>query len=189
MPSQVVQVLYIKQGFSRWAPAASINYMRSFHLFILSALLLLTAACGQDADPLQAFNKGDYRQSFKLWQPLAEQGDITAQNYLGVQYYLGLGIRQDYAAALKWLGVAAERGNHSAQRSLGIMYANSHGVEQNFVTAYMWYYAAYRQGNERAKKFLDALASEWKLSPNQMKHARKQAEQFVFDPVNPKFDS
>ncbi len=164
--------------------------MRRLHWLLITIWLSTTSpGCTQSADPLTAFANGEYRQAVTLWSPRAVQGDTQAQAYLGIHYYLGLGVEQNYRQALKWLTAAAEAGHDSAQRSLGIMYANGHGVEQNFVTAYQWYYAAYRQGNKHAKKFLDALASEWKLSPNQMRLARTQAEQYVVTSVNPKFDS
>ena len=43
----------------------------------------------------EATERGDYQTAFKLWLPLAEQGDAKAQFNLGVMYGNGLGVKQD----------------------------------------------------------------------------------------------
>ncbi len=41
----------------------------------------------------------------------AEEGEETAQYYMGEIYRLGLGVSKDFNEALKWLKLAAERKN------------------------------------------------------------------------------
>ena len=60
----------------------------------------------------------------------AEQGDAVAQYKLGVMYYDGSGVLQDYAEAVKWYREAAEQGHAIAQNSLGQMYDLGQGVPQ-----------------------------------------------------------
>ena len=48
----------------------------------------------------------------------AEQGDVNAQNNLGVMYFQGQGVPQDYKEAAKWLRLAAVKGNKTAQKNL-----------------------------------------------------------------------
>ncbi len=52
----------------------------------------------------------------------AAQGNAKAQSYLGLMYYDGWGVPQDYAEAVKWWRKAAEQGYGEAQFNLGYMY-------------------------------------------------------------------
>ena len=51
----------------------------------------------------------------------AEQGDADAQANLGLMYYNGEGVPQDYAEAVRWFRLAAEQGDADAQYNLGVM--------------------------------------------------------------------
>jgi TPR repeat protein len=57
-----------------------------------------------------AYDKGDYATALRLWQPLAEQGDVRAQTNLGLMFYTGQGVPQDLAVAVTWYRKAAEQG-------------------------------------------------------------------------------
>lgn len=61
-----------------------------------------------------AYQKGDYVTALEEWKPLAEQGDAAAQFYLGVMYYYGRGVPQNYNEAVKWYTKAAEQGETPA---------------------------------------------------------------------------
>lgn len=50
---------------------------------------------------------GDYKAALDLWRPLAEQGNPDAQVCLGFLYFLGHGVKQDYAEAYFWYSLAA----------------------------------------------------------------------------------
>lgn len=152
-----------------------------YRMFILPCLFLLIGACAEQTDPKIAFEQGDYETSFKLWQEMAEMGNAEAQNYLGIQYYLGLGVERNYSQAVKWYEQAAKKGHPDAQRNYGVMYQYGIGVPQHYYNAYIWYYAASQQGNEKAKRHLEILASN-KLSPNQQMHAKLEANKFILDP-------
>ena len=45
------------------------------------------------------------------WQPLAEQGDVSAQYNLGIIYANGRGVPENDAEAVKWYSKAAEQGD------------------------------------------------------------------------------
>ena len=140
-------------------------------------------ACGSDTDPYLAFKKGDYASSYRLLKPLAESGDPEAQSYLGVHYYLGLGIAKDHRKAVDWYTRAAKQGHPDAQRNLGDMYSGGHGVPQDEYKAFIWYFAASQQGNEQAKPKLDILAGDNNMSPNKQMHAKMEANEFILDPA------
>lgn len=69
----------------------------------------------------------------------AQQGNVSAQFWLGTGYEQGWFGRADYREALKWLRRAAEQGNPDAQNCLGQMYEHGEGVSQSDVLAAKWY--------------------------------------------------
>ncbi len=92
-------------------------------------------------------------QSTKIEQlrSTAEQGDAEAQSDLGLMYYMGEGVLQDYKEALKWFRLAADQGDTVAQNSLGVMHDNGKGVLQDHREALKWYRLAADQGNATAQ--------------------------------------
>ena len=133
--------------------------MRHPILTALAALLLAlglsgAANAGPFEDALASYNRGDHATAFRLWRPLAVQGDADAQFNLGIMYDTGQGVTQNYAEAVKWYRLAAVQGNVKAQNNLGFMYANGQGVTQNHAEAVKWYRLAADQGNARAQSNL-----------------------------------
>ena len=152
--------------------------------FTLSVCLFLIAGgCGSDRSALQAFDAGDYVTSYKLFRPMAESGDRVAQNYLGVHFYLGLGVERDLSQALQWYEKAAKQGDPGAQLNYGLMFQNGYGTSPDMGAAFMWYYASYRQGNATAGRYMNSLADDNLLSPNQIDYAKLRARQYVTNPV------
>ena len=74
---------------------------------------------------VDAYEREDYETSYKLFLPLAEQGDAEAQCNLGVMYYEGIGVPQYYEEAIKWYRLAAEQRHERAQFNLEMMHGNS----------------------------------------------------------------
>ena len=156
--------------------------MKIFKYIILVHLLILLSCTGRE-DPKNAFQKGDYETAYKLWMPLALNGDTEAQNYLGIQFTLGLGVNKDYKEAVKWYEMAARAGLPDAQRNYGDMFHNGRGVPQDYYKAFIWYFAASQQGHQIAKNALENLTSQNKLTPNQQMHAKLEANSFILDPA------
>ena len=98
-----------------------------------------SAFAGDKYDCLDAYNGKNYAEALRLCRPLAEQGEVSAQNVLGTMYLKGRGVSQNDFEAAKWYRKAAEQGGLSAQFSLGALYEDGHGVPQDYVLAYMWY--------------------------------------------------
>lgn len=149
-------------------------------VFLLVASLTLTG-CGAEQDPKAAFDKGDYKTAFQLWQPLAQNGDPEAQNYLGILYYLGFGVSRDYLKSIEWYEKAAKAGHADAQRNFGDMLHFGRGTKRNNYEAYKWYFAAAQQGNDVANKQISVIAASGNLSPNQQMHAKIDANPFILD--------
>jgi TPR repeat protein len=76
------------------------------------ALLLLCAApafAGPVEDlaaAAEAYNKHDFPEAARLFRKSAEQGNVTAQDSLGVLYVNGEGVPQDYVQAYAWFNIA-----------------------------------------------------------------------------------
>ena len=122
----------------------------------------------------EATERGDYQTAFKLWLPLAEQGNASTQFNLGVMYEDGRGVKQDDVEAVKWYRQAAEQGEVKAQFNLGAMYSNGRGVKQDYAESVKWVTKAAENGSAAGQFKLGAayflgqgiqkdrtLAKEW----------------------------
>jgi TPR repeat protein len=137
-------------------------------IFVAVLFSASSAFAGDKYDCLDAFNGKNYTEALRLCRPLAEQGEVNAQNVLGSMYLKGRGVSQNDFEAAKWLRKAAEQGDpwsHSAQSVLGTLYEDGHGVPQDYVLAYMWYNLG---GAETAR---DDLAA--KMTPDQIAEAQR----------------
>lgn len=68
-----------------------------------------------------------------------EKGDPEAQFELGLIYYNGQNVKQDYEQAIYWFKKAAENGIVEAQHNLGVIYYNSWGIKQDYEQAFYWF--------------------------------------------------
>ena len=93
-----------------------------------------------------AYQRQDYATAYRIWGPLADQGDATAQYSLGSMYRIGQGVPQDYASAVSWHQKAADQGLAAAQYNLALMYATGQGVPQDYASAVTWHQKAADQG-------------------------------------------
>ena len=146
-------------------------------------LLLLTLLVGNFAYSTDfkwgytAYQNGDYATALREWKPLAEQGDASAQNNLGVMYKNGYGVPQNDKTAVKWYTLAAEQGDAFAQTNLGAMYGNGTGVIQDNVYAHMWWNIAASSGDKTATKNRDIVAK--RMTPSKLETAQKLARDCV----------
>ena len=106
---------------------------------------------------LEATKRGDYQTAFKLWLPLAEQGDASTQFNLGLMYNKGQGVKQDDVEAVKWYRQAAEQGYAKAQYNLGVMYYQGEGVRQDKGQAKEWFGKACDNGHQDGCKYYGKL--------------------------------
>jgi TPR repeat protein len=109
-----------------------------------------------------SYEKGDYETALREFQPLAEQGNISAQFNLGQMYRRRQGVPQDDKTAVKWYRLAAEQGYDRAQNNLGAMYDNGKGVLQDYKTAVKWYRLAAEQGDANAQSNLGVMYTNGK---------------------------
>lgn len=135
-----------------------IRILASLQALLLSGVLAASAYAGWD-EGLAASKAGNHEQAFAELLPLAEQGHGSAQSMIGVMYYNGEGVPQDYDAAMVWLMLAANQGYGVAQFNVGVMYDNGHGVDQDFAEAFKWYRLAAQNGYAPAQFNLGAMYS------------------------------
>ena len=157
---------------------------RSIFYSLVFIASIQVSACVKEIDPKQAFNNGNYKTSFVLFRELARNGDVEAQNYLGIHYSLGLSVERDYKKAFEWYKRAAKTGNPYAQRNTADMYNYGRGIEKDSYLAFVWYFAAYKQGNDNAKPQIDSITASGHLSPNQQLHAKIESNDFIMDKKN-----
>uniref|UniRef100_UPI000B2125D2 tetratricopeptide repeat protein n=1 Tax=Aliarcobacter skirrowii TaxID=28200 RepID=UPI000B2125D2 len=86
-------------------------------------------------DGYSAYEKGDYKTAFIIFEDLASKGDAKAQYNLGFMYDNGYGVKQDYKKAIEWWEKAATQGYIDAQNNLGVMYERGQGVKQDYKKA------------------------------------------------------
>ena len=129
------------------------------HRFIiaLSCFLMTFAApiSAQDFEKgVAAAESGDFETAFKEWKPLADAGFSQAQFNIGLMYFQGRGVPQDYKEAAKWYRLAAEQGRADAQVNLGMRYVEGQGVPQDYKEAIKWFTLAAKQGVAKAQSNL-----------------------------------
>lgn len=81
------------------------------------------------------FSLSSFALDFNQTQRLANQGNASAQYNLGLKYFKGEGVRQDYNKAFDLYQKAANQGYAGAQNNLGLMYSRGNGVLQNYISA------------------------------------------------------
>jgi TPR repeat protein len=148
--------LLISKDQARMERRARNTAMRFALKHILAALVLVVAfAAPASTGPLDdanaAYLRGDYASAFRLFGPVANEGNADAQYALGFMYDHGQGVPQNYAEAAKWWRLAADQGNTFAQYNLGTLYENGEGVPQNKAEALKWYRLAAERGNDGAQ--------------------------------------
>ena len=115
---------------------------------------------GDFEDARDAYNRKDYKEAVRLYRLSTEQGDIGAQNNLGLMYSKGQGVLQDYKEAVRLYRLSAEQGVVGAQVNLGVMYDQGLGVPQDYKEAFKWYRLAVKQGDSIAQLSLGNMYSK-----------------------------
>ena len=154
---------------------------------ILIALLLTVSLSAHGAesfdDGVQALNNLDYAAALRIFTKYAEQGNASAQDKLGLMYFVGWGVPEDDKEAVKWFRLAAEQGQSLAQVNLGTLYYRGGGVPQSYVYAHMWWNIAASDGSDRGAKNRDLIAAKKRdliaaeMTPDQIAKAQELARE------------
>jgi TPR repeat protein len=149
------------------------------------SLLWLVPIASAEAASLRAgiaaYNRENYTVAASIFHPLAEQGDMRAQSYLGFMYSTGRGVAQNYVAAAFWYHRAAEQGDPTAQYMLGLMYDKGQGVAQDYIEAHKWLNLAAAHASPAARdssaRLRDAVAT--KMTRGEIGVARLRAAEWA----------
>ena len=90
----------------------------------------------------------------------ADSGDAAAQVEMGILYYGGEGVRQNYGTAEFYFKLASEQGDATAQNNLGWMYLNGLGVVKDYAKAEEYFTMAAEQGLMLAQANLGSMFAE-----------------------------
>jgi hypothetical protein len=161
---------------------------KTFYAATAAALLLLSNAHYAEAasfgQGVSAFNRQDYGLASRIFIPLAEQGEPSAQSYLGFMFETGRGVPQNYTEAAMWYRRAAEQGDSLAQYSLGLLYDKGQGVPRNIVEANKWLNlstaGAPRRAREARARIRDAVTT--KMTRGEIARARLRALEWAPTP-------
>jgi len=121
-----------------------------------------------------AYVDEDYMTAVEKLKPLAINGNIQAQYYLGLVYYHGEEGRMlyfyipksedevpilghDNKTAIKWFRLAADQGHEEAQYKLGEMYFYGYGYISDYKEAVKWYRLSAEQGHSSAQEMLGVM--------------------------------
>jgi hypothetical protein len=127
-------------------------------LFLLGSSSFVLADDFQDG--MDASDKGDHKEAFRLFRLSAEQGNAEAQYNVGYLYEIGQGVPQDYKGAFKWFRIAAEQGLSQAQGKIGYMYSQGIGVKKSFKAAFKWFKLAAEKGDSYSQHSIGVMYAE-----------------------------
>ena len=139
-----------------------------FRLLFLAWFILLSQSVVAAPDmPVMSEQKTPQQKSPQFFseelaklRKQAAAGVTKAQSSLGLMYFNGWGVTQDFQQAFIWAQKAAEQGDAKAQSNLGLMYFNGWGVVQDFKQAFIWTQKAAEQGYTKAQYNLGAMYRE-----------------------------
>jgi TPR repeat protein len=103
----------------------------------------------------------------------AVKGDTGAMRRVGMLYYYGISVQQNFLKANEWLNKAAAKGNTEAMVQLAGMYEDGEGVKQDATKAITWLKKAADKGNIEAIVNLGELYEEGELVPKNLPEAVK----------------
>lgn len=98
----------------------------------------------------EAEKRKEYRIAMEWYRKGAKAGDKKCMNNIGVLFYYGYGVEQNYHEALTWFRKAADLGIAQAMSNIGVFYKHGYGVEQNCHEALNWFRKAADLGNAMA---------------------------------------
>lgn len=122
-----------------------------FPLLLGFSLLLTLDGYGQQTNP---------RITFEETKANAENGDVAAQDAIGVRYATGDGIALNNFLASRWFRRAAEQGDARAQYHLALYYYDRQRVDYHEAT--IWYRKAAEQGHADSQNQLGVMYAQAK---------------------------
>jgi TPR repeat protein len=98
-----------------------------------------------------------FAEEVKQYQQGADRGDANAEYELGLMYFWGRGVPQDYAQTRYLYQKAADQGFAKGEDGIGALYYYGHGFTQSYSNALAWYHKAADQGDAIAQEALGTM--------------------------------
>lgn len=111
---------------------------------------------------IEAYRRGEYKNTLGNVMLLAEKGYFEAQYGLGYAYLYGINSEPKQPEAIRWLTAASDRGSSEASYQLGLYYETS-PMHKDLSLSQQFYQVAADRGNAHAATVLSLKA---KLAPN-----------------------
>jgi len=111
----------------------------------------------------KAFNNNDYVNAVKWYNIGSELDDLDSIYNLGLHYYKGLGVNQDFQESFSYFKKAADKEHSDSQFYIGKFYHIGNGAyfgspaSKNFFEALKWYELAANQNNHKAQNHIGIL--------------------------------
>ncbi|GEM_PF-1518550 len=124
-----------------------------------------------------SYDEREYVMAKYWFSQAAQQNLPEAQKWLGVLFYQGQGVPQDYYEAFRWFEKSAEQGSAEAQNNLALMYFKGEGVKQNYILSYQWASLSALKEHPEALKAREFFAS--RLTPSQIAEGERLAREWL----------
>lgn len=98
----------------------------------------------------------------KYFELSANLGNKNGQYNLGISYYSGTGLSQNFDKAFNFLNLCANQKDSKAQLLIGFMYDEGKGIPQDKIKAFKYYKLAADQGNEKGQFYVANMYWEGK---------------------------
>tara|TARA_A100001037_G_scaffold300782_1_gene328974 strand:+ start:904 stop:1488 length:585 start_codon:yes stop_codon:yes gene_type:complete len=133
----------------------------TFYLVLAFGLFLHNIPVLADyEDGVEAAFAGDFDTAYKEFTIAAQEGLSLAQYNLGILYFTGQGVEQNYEEAFKWTKEAAEQGHLNAQFNLGSLYLDGQGIQTNVSEGINWVTLAAKSGHANSAYTLAKMYQE-----------------------------
>lgn len=137
---------------------------QGFNILILSSLLSIFI--------IFYFKKSMRIKNTYFIDDINSQNDIETQFQLGIIYFHGQNVPQDYYKAREYFEKAATQNHPTAQKNLGVIYAQGYGVRQDYNKARYWWEKAAAQNHSGAQSCLGCLYANGHGVPRDYNMAR-----------------
>lgn len=127
---------------------------------------------------LKAFDAKDYKTSFDLLKPYAENGNCLAEFVIGFSYQYGLYVTANDSLARHWLQLSADQKQPNAMGPLAAnLMMNSKKSPDDIVFAYLWAMLAVEYSPSQMMTSTRYVIKGY-LQPDQLEKANKLIEEY-----------
>lgn len=129
------------------------------------------------SDAVDAYDRQDYEEAYRLFSELQELGHVDAINNLATMYQTGTGAFRNYVKAASLYLEAANAGHVDAAFNYSTLARLGVGVQKNMEDSYAWSVIAARHGASDLVAYRDVLQT--KISPEELSAGSDKAQKIL----------